>query len=58
MSSPLNRADAVKILPNLGSLSDIKHLGSNIIYEISGTSIIEYFEDALETRGAWPIMRK
>jgi len=55
---PLNKAEAVKYLPCLGSAAHIIFLASNIYYVNSGTVKALYYYDPLEVNGANPIMKK
>ena len=55
---PLNRAEAVKYLPCLGSAAHIMFLASNIYWVNSGTVKALYCWDPLEVKGANPIMKK
>ena len=55
---PLNKADAVKYLPCLGSAAHIIFLASNICWVNSGTVKALYYCDPLEVKGAKPIIKK
>ena len=55
---PLNRAEAVKYLPCLGSEAHIMFLASNIYCVNSGTVKALYYCDPLEVSGAKPTMKK
>jgi len=55
---PLNKAEAVRYLPCLGSAAHIMFLASNICWVSSGTVKALYCWDPLEVSGANPIMKK
>merc|ERR1740138_266904 len=55
---PLNKAEAVKYLPCLGSAAHIMFLASNIYWVNSGTVKALYYWDPLEVKGEKPIMKK
>ena len=55
---PLNKAEAVKYLPCLGSAAHIMFLASNICWVSSGTVKALYYWDPLEVKGAKPTMKK
>ena len=55
---PLNKAEAVKYLPCLGSAAHIMFLASNIYWVSSGTVKALYYWDPLEVKGAKPTMKK
>ena len=55
---PLNKAEAVKYLPCLGSAAHIMFLASNIYYVNSGTVNALYYWDPLDVNGEKPIMKK
>ena len=55
---PLNKAEAVRYLPCLGSAAHIIFLASNIYWVSSGTVKALYYWDPLEVNGANPTMKK
>ena len=55
---PLNKADAVKYLPCLGSAAHIMFLASNIYWVNSGTVKALYYYEPLDVKGENPIMKK
>src|SRR6185437_2609102 len=55
---PLNKAEAVRYLPCLGSEAHIMFLASNICWVSSGTVRARYCCDPRLVRGAKPIMKK
>ena len=55
---PLNKAEAVKYLPCLGSAAHIIFLASNIYWVSSGTVRALYYWEPREVKGANPIIKK